>query len=161
DNRGHGKSEAPKDRSTYTVLQMADDAEALIARVGFERYHLLGHSMGGAIVQEIALRRPGRLMSLTLHDTGPTCGLRRNEMVQQGIARRHRSAEEQGMAAVANIPSPIAPPPHLSKDRQEESKRRLSNMSVDAFIGGWDGLNGWEGTEGRIQDINVPTLVIC
>src|SRR5689334_10727057 len=56
DNRGHGKSEAPPDRSSYSVLQMADDAEALIAHAGFERYHLLGHSMGGAVVQEIALR---------------------------------------------------------------------------------------------------------
>ncbi len=161
DNRGHGKSEAPKDRTTYSVLQMADDAEALVAHVGFERYHLLGHSMGGAVVQEIALRSPGRLMSLTLHDTGPTFGLRRNEMVQQWIAQRHRTAEEQGMAAVANIPSPIAPPPHLTKERQEETKQRLANMSVDAFIGAWDGLNGWEGTEGRVQDINVSTLVIC
>ncbi|MEO7665428.1 MAG: alpha/beta fold hydrolase, partial [Dehalococcoidia bacterium] len=29
DNRGHGQSEAPEDRSSYTVDQMAADAEAL------------------------------------------------------------------------------------------------------------------------------------
>ena len=161
DNRGHGRSEAPRNRSSYNVLQMADDVEKLVAHAGFERYHLLGHSMGGAVVQEIALRSPGRLMSFTLHDTGPTFGLRRNEMVQQWIAQRHRIAEEQGMAAVANIPSPIPPPPHLSKERQEETKQRLARMSADAFIGAWQGLNGWQGTEARVQDINVPTLVIC
>ena len=69
DNRGHGRSEAPKDRAAYTVGQMASDAEALAAEVVFERYHLVGHSMGGAIAQEIALASPGRLLSLTLEDT--------------------------------------------------------------------------------------------
>src|SRR5690349_6496984 len=117
--------------------------------------------MAGAVVQETGLRSPGRHMSLTLHDTGPTCGLRRNEMVQRWIEQRHRLAEEKGMAAVAAIPSPIPPPPHLTKERQEETTQRLARMSADAFIGAWQGLNGWEGTEGRVQDINIPTLVIC
>ena len=69
DNRGHGQSEAPSDRSVYTVDQMAADIEALTAELGLERFHLLGHSMGGAVAQEIALNRPERLLSLTLHNT--------------------------------------------------------------------------------------------
>ena len=160
DHRGHGKSQAPSDRSAYSMLQMADDVESLVRTAGFERYHLVGHSMGGAVVQEIALRSPGRLISLTLHDTAHVFGLGGNPMVQQWIAERHRIAETQGMAAVANMPSPLPPPPHLSKERQEEQKQRLARMSVDSFIGAWQGLHEWEGTEGRAQDISVPTLVI-
>jgi pimeloyl-ACP methyl ester carboxylesterase len=144
----------------YSVLQMADDVESLVHTVGVERYHLVGHSMGGAMAQEIALRSPGRLMSLTLHDTAHVFGLRSNPIVQQWIAERHRIAETQGMAAVANMPSPLPPPPHLSKERQEESKQRLARISVDSFIGAWKGLHDWEGTAGRAQDISVPTLVI-
>ena len=146
DHRGHGQS--------------SDDVEALVQMADFERYHLVGHSMGGAIVQEIALRSPGRLMSLTLHDTAHVFGLGSNTMVQQWIAERHRIAETQGMAAVANMPSPLPSPPHLSKERQEEQKQRLARMSVDSFIGAWAGLHEWEGTAGRAQDISVPTLVI-
>src|SRR5688572_32283310 len=70
DHRGHGRSSAPSDRESYSVMQMADDVEALVASAGFDRYHLVGHSMGGAVAQEIALRSPGRLMSLTPEDTG-------------------------------------------------------------------------------------------
>ena len=84
DLRGHGKSEAPQDRTAYTVDQMADDTEALVTEVGFERYHLLGHSMGGAVAQEIALRRPRRLFSLTLEDTSPGFGLGRSERSASG-----------------------------------------------------------------------------
>jgi pimeloyl-ACP methyl ester carboxylesterase len=160
DHRGHGQSQAPSDRSAYSMPQLADDVESLVQMAGFERYHLVGHSMGGAIVQEIALRRPGRLMSLTLHDTAHVFGLGRNPMVQQWIEQRHRIAETQGMAAVANMPSPLPSPPHLSAERQEESKQRLARMSVDSFIGAWQGLHEWEGTAGRAQDISVPTLVI-
>ena len=33
-------------------------------------------------------------------------------------------------------------------------------MSVDAFIGAWNGLTGWEGTEGRAHAIETATLII-
>jgi len=45
---------------------MAHDVEALCAHVGFERYHLLGHSMGGGIVQEVAINYPSRVLSLVI-----------------------------------------------------------------------------------------------
>ena len=162
DHRGHGRSEAPSDRTAYTVEQMADDAEALVAEVGFDRYHLLGHSMGGAVVQEIALRRPERLLSLTLEDTSYQFGLGRNEAVRKWSASRHRLAEEQGMRAVAEMAPVAAPPPHQTEERRQQERERLSAMSVDAFIGAWThALEGWPGVRERLGEIAVPTLVIC
>ena len=162
DLRGHGRSEAPTDRGSYTVEQMADDAEALVAEVGFERYHLLGHSMGGAIAQEIALRRTERLLSLTLEDTSYRFGLSRNEQVRQWSEARHRLAEEEGMRAVADMPAVVAPPPHKTAERQAEERQRLAGMSVDAFIGAWvHALERWHGSESRLASLAVPTLVIC
>ena len=38
---------------------------------GIERFHLLGHSMGGMIVQAMAARAPNRIASLVLYGTGP------------------------------------------------------------------------------------------
>lgn len=160
DNRGHGRSEAPADRSSYTVEQMAGDAEALIAEVGFERYHLLGHSMGGAIVQEIALRSPGRLLSLTLEDTAPLFDLSGNEMLSKLAAARNQIAETQGMGALARWKSPFPTPPHMPAERVAEVAERLGRMSVDAFIGAGAGLNAWPGTVDRLASIVVPSLVI-
>jgi len=160
DHRGHGRSEAPADRSAYTIEQMADDVEALANRFGFAHYHLLGHSMGGAVVQEVALRSPGRLISLTLHDTSHNFGVMRNEAIAAFIASRHRLAEEKGMAAIADMPALVALPPHMPPERQEETKRRLTAMSVDAFIGAWQAIEAWQGTTDRARAISAPTMVI-
>ncbi len=160
DLRGHGRSDAPRDRSSYTVEQMADDVEALIERVGLERYHLLGHSMGGAIVQEIALRSPRKLLSLTLHDTSCKFGPGDDPVMTEWRDKRLAIADTGDMAAVAELPPPVAPPPHMPADRLQETKVRLANMSPEAFIGAWRGLLAWQGTVGRAREISVPTLII-
>jgi pimeloyl-ACP methyl ester carboxylesterase len=160
DHRGHGRSEGPADRSTYTIEQMSHDVEELIGRAGFERYHLVGHSMGGAVTQEIALRRPGRLMSLTLHDTGPGFNLSAIEVVRRYFAERLRVAEEQGMAALAEMPSPLPDPPNMTPERRAYEKKRLAAMSVHGLAGAWNALNTWPGTRERAHAIATPTMVI-
>jgi pimeloyl-ACP methyl ester carboxylesterase len=67
DLRGHGRSEMPP--SGYTPTVMADDLEALLDVLRIERIHLIGHSFGGVVALELALRRPARLTSLTIADT--------------------------------------------------------------------------------------------
>jgi pimeloyl-ACP methyl ester carboxylesterase len=160
DLRGHGRSEAPRDRPSYTVEQMADDVEALVEQVGLERFHLVGHSMGGGMVQEIALRSPEKPLSLTLHDTSCRFGPADDPAMKEWRDKRLALAETEGMAAVAEVPPPVAPPPHMPAERLEEMKVRLSKMSPDAFIGAWHGLETWQGTQSRAREIAVPTLVI-
>ena len=159
DQRGHGRSEAPPDRSAYTIPRMADDIEALAQHVGFGRHHIVGHSMGGGVVQEVALRSPERLLSLTLEDTSHRFGVDADPAMVAQRDRRHDLAESRGMAAVADE-EPPSPPPHMPPERVQEEKERLAGMSVDAYIGSWEGLAGWEGIEGRAQHIRVPTLII-
>ena len=62
DARGHGRSPVP-DRP-YTLAQMAGDARDLLERLGIERAHWVGLSMGGMVGQAFALAHPGRLRRL-------------------------------------------------------------------------------------------------
>jgi pimeloyl-ACP methyl ester carboxylesterase len=160
DHRGHGRSDAPPDREGYTIETLADDVEAVIDHAGFERVHLLGHSMGGAVVQEIALRSPHRLISLTLHDTSYRFAATRSEVVKKWMEARNKIALEQGMAAVANFPGVPRPAPHMPEERRAEEKERLARMSVDGFLGCWGALQTWPGTKDRAHAITAPTLVI-
>jgi 2-succinyl-6-hydroxy-2,4-cyclohexadiene-1-carboxylate synthase len=70
DLRGHGGSEAPEDEEAYSLEAMADDLVALGDELGWDRFDLLGHSMGGMVAQVLALAHPERLRSLVLMDTG-------------------------------------------------------------------------------------------
>lgn len=159
DLRGHGRSEAPTDRLSYSVALMTVDVEEMVNRVGFERYHLLGHSMGGAIAQEIALRSPEKLLSLTLEDTSFKFELSADDAMFQFRAQRQHLAQTEGMAAAAALTLPWVPP-HMPPERLQETNERLARMSVDAFAGAAQGLIGWEGTAERASSILTPTLVV-
>ena len=67
DNRDAGLSthldeaEAP----AYALADLADDAAGLIEVLGLESAHVVGASMGGMIVQLLAIAHPGRVRSVT------------------------------------------------------------------------------------------------
>ncbi len=73
DNRGTGDSELG-DASALSVDAMADDVEALLDVLGIERVALAGWSMGGYVVQRLALRSPARASAIALLATGPGGG---------------------------------------------------------------------------------------
>lgn len=52
-------------RPAYTLGDMADDVAGLIEAAGWPAAHVVGLSMGGMIAQELALRHPGRVLTLT------------------------------------------------------------------------------------------------
>src|SRR5262245_28032373 len=64
DNRDTGLS-TKCENETYTLADMAGDVIAVLDAVGAERAHVLGVSMGGMIVQRLALDHRERLLSMT------------------------------------------------------------------------------------------------
>lgn len=71
DHRGNGRSSRPERWQDLDCETWVDDADALRADLGYERILLLGHSYGGFLAQEYALRFGDRLAGLILCSTGP------------------------------------------------------------------------------------------
>ena len=72
DNRGVGQTEKPT--PPYSMSGMAQDALKILDSLEIDACHVVGHSMGGYIAQEMALAAGKRCRSLTLigSGTGPT-----------------------------------------------------------------------------------------
>ena len=72
DLRGHGASDAPEQR--YTVTAFADDVAWLCTETGVERPVLVGHSMGGTVVLDVAARYPELARAVVMLDAAPIVG---------------------------------------------------------------------------------------
>jgi pimeloyl-ACP methyl ester carboxylesterase len=64
DNRDVGLS-SKLEGTKYTVADMADDAVAVLDDLGVPKAHVMGCSMGGMIVQRLAIDHADRLLSMT------------------------------------------------------------------------------------------------
>jgi pimeloyl-ACP methyl ester carboxylesterase len=67
DNRGVGQTDKPD--GPYTAQMLADDTAGLIQALGYQRAHVMGHSMGGYIAQALALSHPATINKLILAST--------------------------------------------------------------------------------------------
>jgi proline-specific peptidase len=69
DHRCNGRSEGAE-VTTMTMDNLTADADALRQALGFEKWAVLGHSFGGNVALEYALRYPQSLSQLVLMNTG-------------------------------------------------------------------------------------------
>ncbi|MDM8532127.1 alpha/beta hydrolase [Anaerolineales bacterium HSG25] len=67
DLRGHGESGSSADN--YNVALLADDLVTLLDSLNIEKVACCGHSFGGMVAQELALRHPERVSRLILAET--------------------------------------------------------------------------------------------
>jgi 2-hydroxy-6-oxonona-2,4-dienedioate hydrolase len=82
--------------------QIAEHAGAVLQtldQLGVSQFHLLGHSMGGMVAQEIVHQAPQRVMKLVLYGTGPqgsipgrfeTMARSRERLAADGVERTAR-----------------------------------------------------------------------
>jgi 3-oxoadipate enol-lactonase len=113
DLRGHGASSKPAEESAYSFEVLADDVRGLADALRWDRFVLLGHSMGGMIAQFVARTAASRLAGLILMDTthGPLENLD-PDLIQAAVS----IARDHGIDALADIMTeqegPLTTPAH-------------------------------------------------
>lgn len=84
DNRGVGRTK-PMDAET-SIAQMADDCIDLIKHLGFSDVILLGHSMGGMIALDCAVRYPEYISKLVLAATSSVNSARNTALFNDWVS---------------------------------------------------------------------------
>ncbi len=69
DQRGHGKSWKPL--TGYAAEDFADDVYLITEELGWDRFILVGHSMGGRNALQFAAKFPEKVEKLVIEDIGP------------------------------------------------------------------------------------------
>jgi 3-oxoadipate enol-lactonase len=158
DLRGFGDSDPSP--GPYAVADLAADLAAVMGAAGLERFHLVGHSLGGMIAQRFALDHGPRLRTLALVSTTSHNGRRASV-----FGRVMAEVSERGFDAAAGDP---------------DVKGRLEALLAEAFPGTPPPLNlfrrglerphpaqalAWNATVGfsvkdHLAQLRMPVLVL-
>jgi proline iminopeptidase len=165
DHRGNGRSGRPA-KETMTHAQLAADAEALAVHLGFDQVAVIGHSYGGFIALEFALRHPDRLSHLILLDTAPAFNYA--EEVRANATRK--GATEEMMAILqADFSSdedmrqkfPIIWSLYFKTFKADIGQRLLENVIINVSGGARDGEMSAYNVVPRLDEIHIPTLILA
>jgi pimeloyl-ACP methyl ester carboxylesterase len=96
DQRGYGLSDrSARIDATRGVGDWADDAIALADHLGWDRFHVVAHSLGGCVAWRLIGDAPDRLRSVVLIAPGPPCGFG-GACGKHGVLNHHDGAGSGG-----------------------------------------------------------------
>lgn len=153
--RGHGQSSVSP--GPYTIEQLARDVLGLLDKLGFDRVHFCGLSMGGQTGMWLALNAPARLQKLILSNTAAKIGTpemwnTRVETVRNGGMKSISTAViERWFSADFRAKSPAI---------VASTKLMLESANPEGYVANCAAISDFDVRE-VIREIHVPTLVIA
>ena len=165
--RGYPPSDAPADPASYSQETAAADAVRVMDRLGIERAHLVGLSMGGFAVLHAGLRHPDRARSLVVAGCGYGAERATRAEFHETVEAMARGFETGGTGAVADDYARSATRIQFrNKDPRgwAEFRDRLRGHSA---VGSAATLRGYLKTRPSLYDLEdslaaltTPTLVV-
>ncbi|WP_285712141.1 alpha/beta fold hydrolase [Erythrobacter oryzae] len=153
----------------YTLKDMADDGIGLLSALGIEKAHVVGASMGGMIVQLMAIHHAERLMSMTsIMSTTGSGRLPQAEPAAIGaLTAPLKGTDEEtlvahGLNIIRNIGTPDSA--EFPFDEAHQRERVLANMRRSVYPAGLPRqlaaiIDDGDRTT-RLGAVRTPTLVL-
>jgi proline iminopeptidase len=170
DHRGNGRSQPDVDPAQLSHELWVADAEALRIRLGLGPTFVLGHSYGGFLALEYALRYPESVRGLILSNTAPVVDF--PEVILENA--RRTGSEEDYHRVVEGLSQPMEGDDAL-RDFVDavlhlyfhdavplEVRRAIARVQFRAApfnVGMFQALGQYD-VSGRLGDLQVPTLVL-
>lgn len=157
DHPGMGASADPLE--SPSVERLAQLAVALLDETGVERAVIVGHSMGGAIAQTMALDHPNRVRALVLSSTWA----RSDHYFRKSFAQRKMLLEQCGANAYARAQTlSVLPPEWIAANPQaadeQEQRAAASFRNPDVLAQRIDAVLSFDRTA-DLGRLSCPTLV--
>jgi pimeloyl-ACP methyl ester carboxylesterase len=138
------------------IAAFAAAVVALLDELGIGRFTLMGHSMGGMIVQELAATHPDRVARLILYGTGPLGAMpNRFEPLETSRARLRSDGVAQTIRRIGAT--------WFRQGAAAEGFEIVAALGAQATeaaaLAGLDAMSHWDG-RGALGRLTMPTLVL-
>jgi pimeloyl-ACP methyl ester carboxylesterase len=164
----------------YGIPQLADDLLAFVEGIDQRSFHLVGHSLGGAVALQFALAHPDRVLSLTLVAPPPATGLLGMREGNSASAKLLRTIDPENAPSMAVLHSSyrlhqalgtnrlmlrralakMMPTATLDRAEMKSLLRDAARMWPDAVVGFLQALHRWN-VAAELVGLRVPTLVLA
>ncbi|WP_086739696.1 alpha/beta fold hydrolase [Erythrobacter colymbi] len=153
----------------YTLKDMADDGIGLLDALGIDKAHVVGASMGGMIVQLMAIHHPERLLTMTsiMSTTGSGKLPQAEKHAIEALTAPLKGMDEDtliahGLNIARNIGSPDSEA--FPFDEAAQRERVLANMRRSVYPAGLPRqlaaiIDDGDRTS-RLAGVRTPTLVL-
>ena len=139
-----------------SIQENAQQVFALLDNLGVEKFNLLGHSMGGMIVQEMASLFPSRINKLICFGTG-SIGVLPNRF--ETIEESRNKIKSFGLEQVRKEIAKTWFIDYLEGEGYTLCLEEGEKATTQAALASLDAWEQWDGRQ-KLKDIKCPTLVI-
>lgn len=178
DQLGCGFSEAPDNAALWTLDRYRDEVEQVRKALGLERFILFGHSWGGLLGMEYALRYPQHLRGLVISNMTASVAeyvkyaevlVSRLPAAARAVIQRHRTAGDFQSAEYERVlrdeiynrhfcrldpwPEPVQRTMRTLNSKIYNTMQGPDEFTITGNLKQWD---IWD----RLHEITMPTLLI-
>jgi 3-oxoadipate enol-lactonase len=159
DLKGFGRSDAPDDRSQYTMERYAAEVAGLLEHLGIGRIVLGALSMGGYVAFALLRGHADLVAGLVLADTRAAADT--PEVLERRTSQQDLVGRE-GAAAVVDTLLATLLTEHTRSSRPElvAQVRRLMANPDAGYIGALEAMKGRPDATPELAGIGVPTLAL-
>jgi pimeloyl-ACP methyl ester carboxylesterase len=179
DLRGCGQTAGASPAEGYDIQRLADDLLELVEALGLRSFHLVGHSLGGAVALQFALAHPERVRSLTLVAPAPATGLAAmrsggsaslilrafnpeygaTTAVLHSTCRFHHALGTNRLMLRGAL-ARMMPSARMDGPEFEALLADAARLSADAVVGFLQALHRWNVAD-ELGTLRVPTLILA
>lgn len=152
DFRGYGKSRSLS--GNFSINEIATDALELADTLGWDNFQIIGHSMGGMVLQKMALLSPGRIQTGIAIAPVPASGFTIDEDTRDFF--QSAADSDEALTEIFNI---LTGKRHSNAFLSGLTASARSSTASQPFLGY---LKAWTETDfsSEVASLDLPILVI-